>query len=40
MGWWGISSNDKPDEVWRSMTQDFLERVPGENFVVSLDCHI
>jgi len=40
MGWWGISSNDKPDEVWRSMLQEFLERVPEENFIVSLDCHI
>jgi len=40
MGWWGISSNDKPDDVWRSMTQDFLAHVPEDDFLVSLDCHI
>jgi len=40
MGWWGISSNDKPDDEWRSMTQDFLAHVPEDDFIVSLDCHI
>ena len=40
MGWWGISSNDKPDKEWRVMTQNFLTNVPEDDFIVSLDCHI
>jgi len=40
MGWFGLSSNDKPDDVWRSMMQDFLANVPEDNFIVLLDCHI
>jgi len=40
MGWFGLSDNDKPDDVWRSMMQDFLAQVPDEDFIVSLDCHI
>ena len=40
IGWWGVSSNDKPDDVWRQATQDFISRIPEDNFLVLVDCHI
>lgn len=40
MGWWGISSNDKPEDDWRQMTQDFIDRIPDDDFLVTVDCHI
>jgi hypothetical protein len=40
MGWWGISSNDKPESDWRKMTQDYIENIPDDEFVITIDCHI
>jgi len=40
MGWWGISSNEKPEDQWRKMLQDFIGRLPEDEFLVSVDCHI
>jgi hypothetical protein len=40
MGWFGISSNDKPEDDWRKMTQDYLDRITDEQILVTVDCHI
>lgn len=40
MGWFGMSSSNKPDDEWRQMTQDFIDRIPNEHFIITIDCHI
>lgn len=40
MGWFGCSSNNKEGETWRQMVEDFIARVPDNNILVSVDCHI
>ena len=40
MGWFGLSSNDKDDTSWNTVLQSFLESVPDDYFLVSVDCHI
>lgn len=40
MGWWGISSNEKEEQVWRSILQQYIESVPDEHILVVVDCHI
>jgi hypothetical protein len=38
MGWWGISTENKPD--WEQILKKLLEEEDPENFVVCIDCHI
>ena len=40
MGWWGISTDDKSEEVWRQMLADYLDSIPDDHFLVGVDCHI
>ncbi len=40
MGWFGISTNEKEDVVWRDTVQHYLEGLPEDSWLVSLDCHV
>ena len=40
MGWFGLSSNDMPEGDWNEMMHAFIESVPDDFFLVSVDCHI
>ena len=40
MGWFGISSNDKPYDEWRQIVQEFVASIPNEDYIVTVDCHI
>jgi len=40
MGWWGISTNEKPEDEWRKLLQEFIGRIPQDDYIVSIDCHI
>lgn len=40
MGWFGISSNDKDEGSWNEMVQAFIDSVPDDYILVSVDCHI
>lgn len=40
MGWFGISTNDKDEKVWRDTVQHYLEELPEDMWLVSLDCHV
>lgn len=40
MGWWGTSSNDKEQNVWKKEVLDLLKDVPGDTLLTVVDCHI
>ena len=40
MGWWGISSHDKPDSEWTAECRRFLETLRPDDVLVVVDCHI
>lgn len=40
MGWFGVSTNNKDEEIWRQMVEIFIQRVPDNDILVSIDCHI
>lgn len=40
MGWWGISTDEKDEDVWRAMLQQHMESVPNDHIFVVVDCHI
>lgn len=40
MGWFGLSSNDMAEGDWNEMMHAFIESVPDDYFLVSVDCHI
>lgn len=40
MGWFGLSSNDMEESSWNEKMQAFIESVPDDYFLVSVDCHI
>lgn len=40
MGWFGLSSNNKEEETWSRMVQDFLLSLDPEDYLVVVDCHI
>ena len=40
MGWWAISTNEKDENVWRAMVQKYIEEMPEDHLLVSLDCHV
>lgn len=38
MGWWGMSSNEKPD--WENIIKELKESVNDDDLVTIVDCHI
>lgn len=40
MGWFGISSNDKPERTWKDELQALMAQVNDDDFIVLVDCHI
>lgn len=40
MGWFGMSSNEKDQEVWDKQMAEYLLATPGEDWLVVVDCHI
>lgn len=40
MGWFGISTNDKEDDVWEKEFKDYVQSISGETCVSVVDCHI
>ena len=40
MGWFGISSNDKPERIWKDELQAFMDEVQDDDFIAIVDCHI
>lgn len=40
MGWFGISSNNKEEQTWNQMVEQFIEELPEDIALVSVDCHI
>lgn len=40
MGWFGLSSNDKPEIGWHSEVNAFIEGVHDDDYLVVVDCHI
>jgi len=40
MGWFGISSNDKPERTWNDELQALMAQVNDDDFLVLVDCHI
>ncbi len=39
MGWWGISTNEKDGDTWKSEWKAIKEKYP-DHLAVGLDCHI
>jgi len=40
MGWFGISSNEMEPATWQDMVEQFIDKVPDDYLLVSVDCHI
>lgn len=40
MGWWGISSNNKPNEVWDEEFNKLIDNLPEDTLLSVYDCHI
>lgn len=40
MGWFGMSSNDKPERAWNDELQALMSNVQDDDFIVAVDCHI
>lgn len=40
MGWWGISSNDKPETDWNAECLEFIQDQHENTVFVMVDCHI
>ena len=40
MGWFGISSNDKPERTWNDELQTLMNEVQDDDYLVAVDCHI
>ena len=40
IGWFGISTNDKAEEVWRTECRQFLDALQPDDVLVVVDCHI
>jgi len=40
MGWFGLSSNDKPERTWLDETRCLVEKIREDDFMVIVDCHI
>ena len=40
MGWFGISSNEKPESDWRAFVADVLGSLKPTDWITMVDCHI
>lgn len=40
MGWFGFSSNDKEESDWVGILEAYIDQIPDDDFIVSVDCHI
>lgn len=40
MGWWGISSNELPEQEWQNKVWEMLMTLPDDTFISFYDCHI
>ena len=40
MGWWGITTNEKPQEDWDAQVAKILSELPGDSEVTAVDFHI
>lgn len=41
MGWWGISTNDAPEEEeWAAKVRELIESLPDNTLISFYDCHI
>jgi len=40
MGWWGMVSDEKPDEEWETQFKNLLDGLPDDTLISIYDCHI
>lgn len=40
MGWWGIATDEKPDEVWDKEFEKLINELPEDTLLSVYDCHI
>ena len=40
MGWWGITTNEKPEDQWNTEFQKLIEDLPDDTLLTIVDCHI
>jgi len=40
MGWWGIISNEKPDDQWEKEFTNLIDELPDDTLLTIVDCHI
>lgn len=40
MGWFGISVNDKEKDIWSKTVTDYIDSIPDDGILVTVDCHI
>jgi hypothetical protein len=40
MGWWGITTDEKPDSEWENEFQKLIEDLPDDTLLTVVDCHI
>lgn len=40
MGWWGMSSDDMPQEEWNRKVNELIDGLPDDTLISIVDCHI
>ena len=40
MGWWGMTTNDKEDNVWDKEFKDYLNSISDDTLIIVIDFHI
>ena len=40
MGWWGMSSDDMPEEEWNRKVNELIDGLPDDTLISIVDCHI
>ena len=40
MGWWGITTDEKPDDTWNDEFQKLIQDLPDDTLLTLVDCHI
>ncbi|WP_288078571.1 hypothetical protein [Pseudomonas sp.] len=40
MGWWGMSSDDMPQEEWNRKVNELIDSLPDDTLITIVDCHI
>ena len=40
MGWFGMSSNEKPEGDWQAAVQELIDGLPADKIITVVDCHI